>query len=66
MSLFQIQLLKEAAQVDLILGALYVVIGSLGLLCIWHISHTRRLLDRQMRQHIRREWRRLNQGGDNQ
>jgi hypothetical protein len=64
-SLFQIQLLKEAAQVDMILGALYVAIGSLGLLCIWHISHTRRLLDRQNRQQIRREWRKLNLRGLN-
>ena len=65
MSLLQIQLLKEAAQIDLILGALYVVIGSLGLLCIWHVSHTRRLLDRQNRQQIRREWRKLNLRGLN-
>jgi hypothetical protein len=65
MSLLQIELLKEAAQVDLILGALYVAIGSLGLLCIWHISHTRRLLDRQNRQQIRREWRKLNLRGLN-
>jgi hypothetical protein len=65
MSLLQIELLKEAAQVDLILGALYVAIGSLGLLCIWHISHTRRLLDRRNRQQIRREWRKLNLRGLN-
>jgi hypothetical protein len=65
MSLQQIELLKQIAQVDLILGALYVVIGSLGLLCIWHISHTRRLLDRQNRQQIRREWRKLNLRGLN-
>lgn len=65
MSLFQIQLLKEAAQVDLILGALYVVIGSFWLLCIWHISHTRRQLDKQNRQQIRREWRKLNLRGMN-
>ena len=65
MSLFQIELLREIAQVDMILGALYVVIGSLGLLCIWHISHTRRLLDRQNRQQIRREWRKLNLRGLN-
>jgi len=65
MSLLQIELLKEAAQVDLVLGALYVAIGSLGLLCIWHISHTRRLLDRQNRQQIRREWRKLNLRGLN-
>ena len=65
MSLFQIQLLKEAAQVDLILGALYVVIGSLGLLCIWHVSHTRRQLEKQNRQQIRREWRKLNLRGLN-
>jgi hypothetical protein len=64
-SLFQIQLLKEAAQVDMILGALYVTLGSLGLLCIWHISHTRRQLDKQNRQQIRREWRRLNLRGNN-
>ena len=65
MSLFQIQLLKEAAQVDLILGALYVAIGSLGLLCIWHISHTHRQLEKQNRQQIRREWRKLNLRGMN-
>jgi hypothetical protein len=65
MSLFQIELLRETAQVDMVLGALYVVIGSLGLLCIWHISHTRRLLDRQNRQQIRREWRKLNLRGLN-
>ena len=65
MSLLQIELLKEAAQVDLVLGALYVVLGSLGLLCIWHISNTRRQLDKQNRQQIRREWRRLNLRGNN-
>ena len=65
MSLFQIELLREIAQVDMILGALYVVIGSLGLLCIWHVSHTRRLLDKQNRQQIRREWRKLNLRGLN-
>lgn len=65
MSLLQIELLKEAAQMDLVLGALYVVIGSFGLLCIWHISHTRRLLDKQNRQQIRREWRKLNLRGLN-
>lgn len=65
MSLQQIELLKQIAQVDLILGALYVVIGSLGLLCIWHISHTRRLLNKQNRQQIRREWRKLNLRGLN-
>ena len=65
MSLLQIELLKEAAQVDLVLGALYVTLGSLGLLCIWHISHTRRQLEKQNRQQIRREWRRLNLRGNN-
>ena len=65
MSLVQIELLKEAAQVDLVLGALYVVLGSFGLLCIWHISHTRRQLEKQNRQQIRREWRRLNLRGNN-
>jgi hypothetical protein len=65
MSLLQIELLKEAAQVDLVLGALYVVLGSFGLLCIWHISHTRRQLDKQNRQQIRREWGKLNLRGNN-
>jgi hypothetical protein len=65
MSLLQIELLKEAAQVDLVLGALYVTLGSFGLLCIWHISHTRRQLERQNRQQIRREWRKLNLRGNN-
>lgn len=65
MSLLQIELLKEAAQVDLVLGALYVTLGSFGLLCIWHISHTRRQLEKQSRQQIRREWRKLNLRGNN-
>ena len=65
MSLFQIELLRETAQVDMILGVLYVIIGSLGLFCVWHISHTRRLLDKQNRQQIRREWRKLNLRGLN-
>ena len=65
MSLLQIELLKEAAQVDLVLGALYVTLGSFGLLCIWHISHTRRQLERQNRQQIRRGWRKLNLRGNN-
>jgi hypothetical protein len=65
MSLLQIELLKEAAQVDLVLGALYVVLGSLGLLCIWHISHTRRQLEKQNRQQIRRKWGKLNLRGNN-
>lgn len=65
MSLLQIELLKEAAQADMILGALYVVLGSLGLLCIWHFSHERRLLERQRKAQIRREWRALNVRGLN-
>jgi hypothetical protein len=65
MSLLQIELLKEAAQVDMVLGAAYVVLGSFGLLCIWHISHTRRQLEKQNRQQIRREWRKLNLRGNN-
>ena len=65
MSIQQIQLIREMAEVDMILGALYVTLGSLGLLCIWHISHTRRQLDKQNRQQIRREWRRLNLRGNN-
>jgi hypothetical protein len=65
MSLFQIELLRETAQVDMIFGALYVVLGSVGLFCIWHVSHTRRQLDKQNRQQIRREWRKLNLRGLN-
>jgi len=65
MTIHQIQLIREMAEVDMILGALYVVLGSLGLLCIWHISHTRRQLDKQNRQQIRREWRKLNLRGNN-
>jgi hypothetical protein len=65
MSLLQIELLKEAAQVDLVLGALYVTLGSFGLLCIWHISHTRRQLEKQNRQQIRRKWGKLNLRGNN-
>jgi hypothetical protein len=65
MSIQQIQLIREMAEVDLVLGALYVVLGSLGLLCIWHISHTRRQLDKQNRQQIRREWGKLNLRGNN-
>jgi hypothetical protein len=65
MNLFHIEPLMEPGHVDMILSAFCVLISSIGLFCIWHISHTRRLLDRQLRQHIRREWRRLNQGGDN-
>jgi hypothetical protein len=65
MTIHQIQLIREMAEVDMILGALYVTLGSLGLLCIWHISHTRRQLEKQNRQQIRREWRRLNLRGNN-
>ena len=65
MSIQQLLVMREMAEVDMILGALYVVLGSLGLLCIWHISHTRRQLDKRSRQQIRREWRRLNLRGNN-
>jgi hypothetical protein len=65
MSLLQIELLKEAAQADMILGALYLVLGSLGMMCLWHFSHTRRQLEKQNRQQIRREWRKLNLRGNN-
>ena len=65
MSIQQIQLIREMAEVDLVLGALYVVLGSFWLLCIWHISHMRRQLDKQNRQQIRREWRKLNLRGMN-
>ena len=65
MSIQQLLVMREMAEVDMILGALYVVLGSLGLLCIWHISHTRRQLEKQNRQQIRREWRKLNLRGNN-
>jgi hypothetical protein len=65
MSIQQLLVMREMAEVDMILGTLYSVVGSLGLLCIWHVSHTRRLLDRQNRQQIRREWRKLNLRGLN-
>jgi hypothetical protein len=65
MSIQQLLVMREMAEVDMILGALYVVLGSLGLLCIWHVSHTRRQLEKQNRQQIRREWRKLNLRGMN-
>ena len=65
MSIQQLLVMREMAEVDMILGALYVVLGSFGLLCIWHISHTRRQLEKQNRQQIRREWRKLNLRGLN-
>jgi hypothetical protein len=65
MSIQQLLVMREMAEVDMILGALYVVLGSLGLLCIWHVSHTRRQLEKQNRQQIRREWRKLNLRGNN-
>jgi hypothetical protein len=65
MSLFQIQLLKETAQVDLIVGAIYIILASFFLLCIWHSQKVRRQLDKQNRQLIRRHWRKLNLRGLN-
>jgi hypothetical protein len=65
MSIEQILVMKEMASVDIILGALYLTLGSLGLLCVWHVSHTRRQLEKQNRQQIRREWRKLNLRGQN-
>ena len=65
MSIQQLLVMREMAEVDMILGALYVVLGSLGLLCIWHISHTRRQLEKQNRQQIRRKWGKLNLRGNN-
>ncbi len=65
MSIQQLLVMREMAEVDMVLGVLYVVLGSLGLLCIWHISHTRRQLEKQNRQQIRREWRKLNLRGNN-
>ena len=65
MSLFQIQILKETAKVDLILGAIYLLLGSFGLLCLWHFSHNRRQQEKQNRQQIRRHWRKLNLRGLN-
>ncbi len=65
MSIQQLLVMREMAEVDMILGALYSVVGSICLLCIWHVSHTRRQLEKQNRKQIRREWRALNLRGLN-
>ena len=65
MSAFQLEAIKKAGEVDVILGVLYILLGSLGLLILWHFSHERRLLERQRKAQIRREWRALNVRGLN-
>ena len=65
MSTFQLEAISRASEIDVILGVLYILLGSLGLLILWHFSHERRLLERQRKAQIRREWRALNVRGLN-
>ena len=65
MSTFQLEAIQKAGEVDVILGVIYILLGSLGLLILWHFSHERRLLERQRKAQIRREWRALNVRGLN-
>ena len=65
MSTFQLEAIQKAGEVDVILGVIYLLLGTLGLLILWHFSHERRLLDRQRKAQIRREWRKLNLRGMN-
>ena len=65
MSTFQLEAISRASEIDVILGVLYLLLGSLGLLILWHFSHERRLLERQRKAQIRREWRALNVRGLN-
>lgn len=65
MSTFQLEAIQKAGEVDVILGVIYLLLGTLGLLILWHFSHERRLLDRQRKAQIRREWRALNVRGLN-
>jgi hypothetical protein len=65
MSTFQLEAISRASEIDVILGVIYILLGSLGLLILWHISHERRLLERQRKAQIRREWRALNLRGLN-
>jgi hypothetical protein len=64
-STFQLEAISRASEIDVILGVLYLLLGSLGLLILWHFSHERRLLERQRKAQIRREWRALNVRGLN-
>jgi hypothetical protein len=61
----QLEAISRASEIDVILGVIYILLGSLGLLILWHFSHERRLLDRQRKAQIRREWRALNVRGLN-
>ena len=65
MSTFQLEAIQKAGEVDVILGVIYLLLGTLGLLILWHFSHERRLLERQRKAQIRREWRALNVRGLN-
>lgn len=65
MSIFQLEAISRASEIDVILGVIYLLLGSLGLLILWHFSHERRLLERQRKAQIRREWRALNVRGLN-
>ena len=65
MSTFQLEAISRASEIDVILGVIYLLLGSLGLLILWHFSHERRLLERQRKAQIRREWRALNLRGLN-
>jgi hypothetical protein len=65
MSTLQLEAMQKAGEGDMLLGIIYIILGALGLLILWHFSHERRLLDRQRRQQIRREWRALNVRGLN-
>ena len=65
MSTFQLEAISRASEIDVILGVIYLLLGSFGLLILWHFSHERRLLERQRKAQIRREWRALNLRGLN-
>jgi hypothetical protein len=65
MSTEQLEAISRASEIDVILGVIYLLLGSLGLLILWHFSHERRLLERQRKAQIRREWRALNVRGLN-
>ncbi len=65
MIILQLEAISRASEIDVILGVIYILLGSLGLLILWHFSHERRLLERQRKAQIRREWRALNVRGLN-
>ena len=55
MSLSRIALMGAAGEIEMILGAAYLIVALLGLFFVWHFQHIARLERKQEQQQTRRE-----------